>query len=94
MIEATTIAKPKAMMTSFSFLLHRPGAYTSAYPCTMKTGVPGFKFYRSMTITRTTHQFPFVVTLYWTRDCGIMQLWFRPKDGVDVHQWAGIFDDL
>jgi hypothetical protein len=61
---------------------------------TMQTGVPGVKFYRSMTITTTTHQFPFVVTLYWTRDCGIMQLWFRPKDGVDVHQWAGIFDGL
>jgi hypothetical protein len=61
---------------------------------TRKTGFPGVRFYRSMALTTTTHRFPFTVTLYWTRDCGLMELWFYPKDTIDPRQCAGLYDGL
>lgn len=63
-------------------------------PSTAATHIKDVKFHYSMILTTKTHQFPFMVQLYWTRDFGLMSLFFTPKAGVDLQNVGGTFDGL
>jgi hypothetical protein len=58
-----------------------PGWKGTTQLSTKKTDIPGVRFYASMTITHTSEPLPFTVELYWTRDMGMMSLFFWPVAG-------------